>query len=356
MATCPTVPSGTIVNPPIVGDPADPNFGYSQAEIDAMFANYVWPETGWARQDSFFGAKTLTATDLGSMILTVTGGTVTMFDPSGLSGRIGINVGSGTLNIDRNGQAVGGDEGTTAPDISALPTGLYILEIVSGGWTLHGYTQATLNSFLHEDTNGAVTVGDRGGDPRGANAINIQPSRSLSSRVAAGANAVAIGSNSWVLNDDGVGVGGVTVIGLRGVAMGSGAAVLGDDGVSLGSSTTAGAAEALALGYGSLASALGASALGHFVKTLIASTAEFGFWSDSSTRGASVRPHGATGMVGFTIQDRAAAYTDGGATAGSEADNTVMRGGYAIRRDGDDIYLDLNIAGTIKTLSLGTAT
>ena len=57
---------------------------------------------GWARQDSFSGSKTLDADDLGSMILTVTGGTVTMFDPAGLSGHIGIQVGSGTLNIDRN--------------------------------------------------------------------------------------------------------------------------------------------------------------------------------------------------------------------------------------------------------------
>jgi len=97
------------------------------------------PQTGWEKQDSFFGSKILTAADLGSMILTVTGGTVTMFDPAGLSGRIGINVGSGILNIDRNGQAVGGDEGTASPDISALPPGFYILEIVSGGWTLNGY-------------------------------------------------------------------------------------------------------------------------------------------------------------------------------------------------------------------------
>tara|TARA_R110000764_G_scaffold227597_2_gene317791 strand:- start:8356 stop:8532 length:177 start_codon:yes stop_codon:yes gene_type:complete len=30
------------------------------------------PQTGWEKQDSFFGSKILTAADLGSMILTVT--------------------------------------------------------------------------------------------------------------------------------------------------------------------------------------------------------------------------------------------------------------------------------------------
>jgi len=81
---------------------------------------------------------------------------------------------------------------------------------------------------------------------------------------------------------------------------------------------------------------------------------ELGHWSDSTTRGGAVRVHG-TGMVALTMQNRATAYTDGGATKGSEADNTVLREGFAIRRNGDVILIDINVGGTVKTLSLGTA-
>jgi hypothetical protein len=61
-------------------------------------------------------------------------------------------------------------------------------------------------------------------------------------------------------------------------------------------------------------------------------------------------------MVALTIQNRSTKYTDGLSARGSEADNTLMREGYAIRRNGDIILIDVNIAGTVKTLSLGTAT
>jgi hypothetical protein len=60
-------------------------------------------------------------------------------------------------------------------------------------------------------------------------------------------------------------------------------------------------------------------------------------------------------MVAQTIQNRATAYGDGGATKGSEADNTVIREGIALRRNVNEILVDLNIGGTVTTLSLGTA-
>jgi len=61
------------------------------------------------------------------------------------------------------------------------------------------------------------------------------------------------------------------------------------------------------------------------------------------------------GAVALTLRDTSTALTDGGATAGSEADGTLIREGYSIRRDGDEILIDINVAGTIKTLSLGNA-
>jgi hypothetical protein len=60
-------------------------------------------------------------------------------------------------------------------------------------------------------------------------------------------------------------------------------------------------------------------------------------------------------MVAQTIQNRSTAYGDGGATKGSEADNTVIREGIALRRNVNEILVDLNIGGTVTTLSLGTA-
>ena len=90
------------------------------------------------------------------------------------------------------------------------------------------------------------------------------------------------------------------------------------------------------------------------VKTATDKTSEVGYWSAASVRAGAVRVH-STGMVAQTIQNRATAYADGGVTTGSEADNTVIREGIALRRNGNEILVDLNIGGTVTTLSLGTA-
>ena len=114
--------------------------------------------------------------------------------------------------------------------------------------------------------------------------------------------------------------------------------------------------DASAFGNRCVASASKASAFGYRTKTSVANTAEVGYWSNATTRGAAVRVHGTTGMSSMTVQNRATAYTDGGATAGAEADNTLGREMISLRRNGDVLLLDVNVAGTVKTLSLGTAT
>lgn len=111
-----------------------------------------------------------------------------------------------------------------------------------------------------------------------------------------------------------------------------------------------------AVGVGNTASGNYSSVVGCRVKTTVAKTAELGYWNDGTTRSSAVRMHGETGMVSATIQNRATAYTDGGTTAGSEADNTLGREMYTLRRNGDVLIIDINVAGTIKSLSLGTAT
>lgn len=94
------------------------------------------------------------------------------------------------------------------------------------------------------------------------------------------------------------------------------------------------------------------------VKNTVYKFAEMGFWDlneiDAITRSGAVRAH-STGTVAITLPNTATALTDGGATCGSEVNGTLIREGYAIRRNGNVILIDINVAGTIKTLSLGTA-
>jgi hypothetical protein len=246
------------------------------------------------------------------------------------------------------------------------------------------------------DSNGAVSIGDLGGDARGGGSITIQASRSSASQVASGGNALAIGNNSTVSGYYATAVGyNATVSGYYATAMGYAASASGSSSTAMGyaasasgsSSTAVGASASAGLGsiamgnhaaaMGSYATASGryasasglssiamgnhvtasqsySGAFGHYVKSAVAKVQELGYWINTSTRKGAVRVHG-TGMVAMTIQDRATAYADGGATKGSEADDTVIREGFAIRRNGDVILIDVNIGGTVKTLSLGTA-
>jgi hypothetical protein len=196
---------------------------------------------------------------------------------------------------------------------------------------------------MKTDANGATSVGDLGGDARGQDAVNLQTGRAVSTQVASGASSVVVGPSS-------------EASGGTAVALGHAASALGTASTALGNDSRATETNSVAIGNIATASSPDSTAIGFRVVTNTTQTTEIGTFSALYDRLSGVRIHGGTGMVGFTIQDRAAAYADGGATAGSEADNTLMRGGYSIRRDGDDIYVDLNIAGTIKTLPLGTAT
>jgi hypothetical protein len=83
--------------------------------------------------------------------------------------------------------------------------------------------------------------------------------------------------------------------------------------------------------------------------------AEMGIWS-SGVRNSSVRINGPSKMVNVSLEDRSSKYTDGGATAGNETSASLMRESYTIRRNGTSIFMDINIAGTIYTLNMGTAT
>lgn len=187
---------------------------------------------------------------------------------------------------------------------------------------------------------------------------------------ATGGNAVAFGYQSTASGYRSSAFGYLnTASGVYSSAFGYLNTASGNNSSAFGYKNTASGLYSTAVGYGNIASvdyssAFGAintasgnfsSAFGSRVKTTVANTQEFGYWSDTFTRAGAVRVHG-TGMVQFTVQDRSTEYGDGGTTAGSEADNTLGRGMWAIRRNGLSFILDYNDAGTIKNLTLGTVT
>ena len=210
-----------------------------------------------------------------------------------------------------------------------------------------------------------------GGNARGDSAIDMQSYRTAATQVASSNRSVAIGSRNTSNNTETAAVGGFnSATGVRSSSFGYANTSSGSRTSAIGWTNTASGAYASAVGYQntasgqygsamgnlSVASATKSSAFGFRAKTAIANTVEIGYWPDATTRGGAVRIHGTTGMSSLTIQDRATAYTDGGATLGSEADNTLGRGMISLRRNGDVLLLDVNVAGTVKTLSLGTAT
>ena len=236
---------------------------------------------------------------------------------------------------------------------------------------------------IRRDANGAVSIGDLGGNARGANSITIQASRSSVGQVASGTSAIAIGNFATASGNSANASGHYAIAsgyrsnasghfatasghyanasghyanasGYNANASGHFATASGNNANAIGYYATASGYRSNASGYSATASQTNCGAFGHRAKAATANVQELGHWSDSTTRGGAVRVHG-TGMVALTMQNRATAYTDGGATKGSEADNTVLREGFAIRRNGDVILIDINVGGTVKTLSLGTA-
>ena len=237
---------------------------------------------------------------------------------------------------------------------------------------------------MRTDVNGAVSIGDLSGNARGADAINIQTRAGYySDQVASGQHSIAIGnfctasgfgatasgyytmatgneSSTYGSGSSATSVGS-TASGAYSTASGSGSTAIGYYSSASGNNSTASGSYSYASGNNSTASGTYSTASGNnstasgtYARTTVNNTTEIGYWSDGSTRGGAIRAHG-TGMVAMTIQNRSTAFGDGGATAGSEADNTVIREGIAFRRNGNEILIDLNIAGTVTTLSLGTA-
>ena len=108
-------------------------------------------------------------------------------------------------------------------------------------------------------------------------------------------------------------------------------------------------------GYGGNNSGNRASTHGYFTNNTVDNVQELAYWSNANTRVSSIRLQG-DGQAALTIRDSATAPTDGGATAGSEADGTLGRGMYCIQRNGAALTLYYNDAGTISSQALKSLT
>ena len=123
---------------------------------------------------------------------------------------------------------------------------------------------------------------------------------------------------------------------------------------AFGSRNTVSGEQSAAFGIRNRAAANCSSAFGYRVEVATNDVSEFGKWN-SSGRKSAIRLHD-TGMAAITIEDNSTAYTASTATAGAEANDELAENMYALRRNGDAIFIDLNIDGIVKTLPLGSAT
>lgn len=214
----------------------------------------------------------------------------------------------------------------------------------------------------------AYIGGNKNGITRGLNALDIQNLRASTTDVSSGEESTTFGHSNQASGNLSTAIGhGNTASGLNASAQGyqntasaQNAKAFGNlndatqTGASaVGQSNSASGTSSSAFGYNNTVSGDQGTVFGHYVKTTIDNTSEFGYWSDATTRASSVRTH-PNSQVALTIRDSASAPTDGGATAGSEADGTLGRGMYCIQKNSTAVTLYFNNSGTIQSLSLGT--
>ena len=109
----------------------------------------------------------------------------------------------------------------------------------------------------------------------------------------------------------------------------------------------------IAIGSNNEAAGNDSIAIGSYIKTPTNVT-EFGKWTNNTTRLSSIRA--ANQNIAMTLANSATAVQDGGATVGEEASDKIPRDMYTIRRNGDEVLLDVNIGGSVKTCSFGDST
>jgi hypothetical protein len=244
----------------------------------------------------------------------------------------------------------------------------------------------------------AYIGGDQTGNTRGEDALDIQSNRTAVTQIASAVRAIAVGMKNTVAainatvfgeentvnstaNDSSV-VGRENVIsGERTIAMGSilttgnghnnnvliGRTIdaIGDNSIGIGDDIDIAGSQSVALGYQCQINGNNSASVGRNV-VAPANVGEFGIWDyngGTKSRGGSVRVSNLgnadnpdDGFVSLSVNDSDRSPLDGGATDGAEAATTLPREMAAIRRNGDEVLIDLNIAGTVKSVSMGDAT
>ena len=120
-----------------------------------------------------------------------------------------------------------------------------------------------------------------------------------------------------------------------------------------GTSNSAEGDRAVVIGDNNIGAGNDCVAVGSYVKTPT-DVAEFGKWSITGVRTSSIRC--ANQNVSATLRNTSTSITDGGAGSGEEAAETLPYSMYSVRRHNDELLLDVNIDGTVKTCSIGTST
>ena len=244
----------------------------------------------------------------------------------------------------------------------------------------------------------AYIGGDQTGNARGEDALDIQSKRTAVTQIASAVRAIAVGikntvaaTNSTVFGEentvnssaiDSSVVGRENVIsGERTIAHGSilttgsgdnnnvliGRTIdaTGDNSIGIGDDIDIAGSQSVALGYQCQINGNNAASVGRNV-VAPANVGEFGIWDYSGgtkSRGGSVRVSNLgnadnpdDGFVSLSVNDSDRSPLDGGSTDGAEAATTLPREMATIRRNGDEVLIDLNIAGTVKSVSMGDAT
>ena len=135
-----------------------------------------------------------------------------------------------------------------------------------------------------------------------------------------------------------------------------------DGSVAVGNNLNMSGANSMAVGFGSDVSGDNSAALGRNVLVYANGVSEFGGWYESGNRGASIRlqsaglPATPSGFVCISLAENNVSPLDGGANIGSEDVDSLPREMFSIRHDGDEVLADVNISGSVKTVSFGDAT
>ena len=223
----------------------------------------------------------------------------------------------GTYATATNGYAIGIGFNAQAQGNSSLALGKY--------------------STIHASAADAIAIGNNA-DANNSNSIR----------------AIAIGHDSDASHNDTISIGFDAQSTASGaIAIGATTDSTGGSSIAVGKNSQSTASNTIAIGYSANAAQTFATAIGTRVKSNVSEVTEIGFWSDATTRGSAIRVVGNTGAVQMALQLRSANLTDGGATAGSEADNTLPRGFYQFRRTNTELFFECNSFSQMQRIKLG---